>query len=463
MDNQAASANEPLRLPLLTQPENRDDTTGKDARLVNGYAEKQGKDYWIYKRPGLLTVRTQTAATGRGQYNWKGNIYEIFGDTVFKNGVALTGTIDTTNGAYRFDSSLGGAPKLVLGNGVKAYTITTADVLAVIPDADFPAAFVKGWAYLDGTLYVMDANGAIFGSDIDAPTVWDPLNKVTARIEPDGGVALAKQLVYVIALKQWTTEVFYDAANATASPLGAVQGAKINFGCLSSDSVRNIEDTLLWVSTSRSASPQVVRVDKLAARVVSTKPVERLLEQIDYSSVFSWSFRQEGHRFYVVTFKNANLTLAYDLEEDLWFQWTDASGNYLPIVFSTFDSSLRQLVQHESNGKTYYLSANYVNDDGTVFPVDLITPDADFGSRVTKQVWRMDFIGDQTPGSTLQVRRSDDDYQSWSTFRPVNLGLKEPFITNEGSFKKRAYHFRHKCNTRFRLKAVDMRLNLGTM
>src|SRR5690349_1631551 len=106
----AASAEEPKRLPLMVQPENRDETTSKDARLVNGYSERVGeRDFWIYKRPGLLNLRTKTG-NGYGSYNWKGNIYEIFGNTVYKNGSSLTGTVDTTNGVYRFSSTLGGTP-----------------------------------------------------------------------------------------------------------------------------------------------------------------------------------------------------------------------------------------------------------------------------------------------------------------------------------------------------------------
>ena len=218
----------PTRLPLVVLPSNRDDTTGKDARLVNCYMEKQETgETTIVKRPGLAkhTQPSGGAATGRGVYNWKGDIYSIFGSTLYK-ATTSKGTVNATNGVYRFSSCLGATHKLQLGDGVLAYNYDDSGGLVQITDVDFPTAFVKGWSYLDGTPYVMTAAAAIQGGGINDPVNWDALNVIIAQIEPDAGVALAKQLVYTVALKQWTTETFYDAANATGSPLGTVQGAK---------------------------------------------------------------------------------------------------------------------------------------------------------------------------------------------------------------------------------------------
>lgn len=456
-----ASVNPPVRFPLLVQPENRDSSTSKDSRLVNGYAEKVGEsEYWIYKRAGTLVSTTNTGA-GRGCYNWLGDIYEVFGTTLYKNGVSL-GTVDGTAGVYRFDSTLGATPTLVLGNGVKAYTYNTSAGFLTITDGDFPTAFVKGWAFLDGTLYVMDLNSGIHGSDLNAPNAWDALNKIVAQIEPDKGVALAKQLVYVIALKQWTTEVFYDAANATGSPLGAVQGAKVNYGCLSADSVQNVDDVLVWISTNRQSVPQVVRMEKLTAQVVSTKAIDRLLKGWDYTNIQSWQFAEEGHRFYVITSVVSNMTLVYDIDEGLWYQWFDTDGNYMPISSSTFNSSRQHLWQHISNGKTYLADRSYTNDDTALFTVDLYTPNFDAGTRNKKTVSMLEVVGDQTQGSIIQIRCSDDDYQSWTNFRSVDMSKKHPRLTDCGTFSQRAMNLRHRCNTRMRIKATELRLLLGT-
>lgn len=456
----------PKRLPLVVLPANRDNTTAKDPKLINCYMEKGQNEgeFFVYKRPGYSQTSQPGggAATGRGVYNWKGDIYTAAGTLLYKNNTSI-GTIDTTNGVYRFSSTLGGTPRLVLGNGVKAYTYD-GTTFAQITDVDFPAAFVKGWAYLDATTYVMTATAQLNGSDLNDPTSWNSLNTIIAQIEPDGGVATTKQLVYVVAMKQWTTEVFYDAANSSGSPLSPVQGAKVNYGCRSADSVQDIDGQICWISTTRGGSAQVIMLESLKAQPISTKPIERLLEGADYTTIYSWSLKREGHKFYVITSVGSNWTLAYDLIEGAWSQWTDTNGNYLPIVSSTYNSSAQAILQHASNGNLYIADSIYPTDAGSIITVDIYPPQFDAGIKARrKHLGRMSFVADRYPGSILQVRNNDYDYDAarWTNFRNVDLNAKEPQLNNCGTFYRRAYHLRHACPVPLRIAAVDLQLALG--
>jgi hypothetical protein len=465
---QAPTVEFPKRLPLVITPENRGGDTTKDARLVNCYCEREiDGSYRIYKRGGLLLDAQPpgAAANGYGATNWLGDVYTIFGDKLYKNGSALAGTVDTTNGVYRFDSCKGATPKLQMGNGVKAYNYDGASGLVLINDIDFPAAFVKGWSYLNGVTYVGTTAARIQGSATNDPTSWDPLNVLVAQIEPDAGVALNKQLVYTVMLKQWSTEFFYDAGNATGSPLGSVQGAKIGYGCAHQDSVQRIDDSLFWLSTNRSASHQVVKLEGLKATVVSYDPIERLLDKVDLTTIYSFTLRNIGHRFYVLTSVASNITLAYDIDENMWWQWTDVDGNYFPFVAATYNSSLQTVLQHATNGKLYFFDETYYTDAGDTITVDIITPNFDGETNRKKQMTAMKFIADQTPGSVLQVRKNDNDFavDKWSNFRRVDLSKQQPMLTNCGSFVRRAHHFRHQSHTAFRMKAVEMQLDLGTL
>lgn len=462
---QAPTVDKPPRLPLVITTENRDTTSSKDSKLVNCYVESKGEgegaEHWIYKRPGYL-VNTTLSGTGYGVWNWRGDIYAIFGTVFYKNGVN-TGTVDATGGVYTFTATLGATPRLVLGNGVKGYVYDSGAGLVEIVDADFIKPWVKGWAYLDGTVYYMDSSAAIRGSDINLPASYDPLNKLIAQIEPDRGVALAKQLVYVIALKEWTTEIFFDAANATGSPLGRVEGAKINYGCVNSQSVQDCDGALVYLASNRSAAPQVVMIENLKARVISSKPIERLLNGADFTTVYSWQFNDSGHRFYGLTVKNSNFTVVFDITENRWHQWIDASGNYFPMVAATFNSSNQHIFQHESDGKLYIVSPSYLTDNGSIITADIVTPNFDAGTRRRKNLEALTIVGDQVTGSSLYVRVSDDDYVSWTNFRKIDLSQKMPRLTGCGTFTRRAYHFRHQDATVFRIQAVEMQLDIGTL
>lgn len=458
----------PKRLPLLIEPGNRDETTTKDARLVNCYVEKR-KDggYDLFQRVGLSQFSQPSggAANGLGVYNWKGDIYSIFGSTLYKN-TTSKGTVDTTGGVYRFSQCLGATQKLQLGNGVFLYNYDDSNGLVKVTDADFPAAFVKGFPYLDGTTYVGTSAAQVIGDNINDPTSWDPLNVLIAQIEPDGGVALGKQLVYVIAFKQWSTEVFYDAANATGSPLAPVQGAKINYGCASGESPRDLDGVLYYLATNRNAGMFTVAVDNLKADIISTDPIERLLDNWDLTTIYSWCLKHDGHAFYGLTSKVTNQTLVYDRKERLWSQWTDTNGNYWPIVDSTFNSSFGHILQHETNGKLYLADTAYATDDGNTITVDVYTPNFDAGMKNEKVLHWLGIDADQA-ASELLIRVNDNDYNvnSWSNFRKVDLSRKMPGLPDCGTFRRRAWNLRHqKAGIRMpRLRNVDLQMDIGAV
>jgi len=468
---QYPSVAQPPRLPLVVVTSNRNESVTKDARLVNCYIEvtKEG-ELDIYKRPGLsLNAVIALNQPGRGLFFWQGDSYAVYGSVLYRNGVSVGTGLDTTNGLYKFDSILGATPKLILGNGAKTYAYTVAGGLTAnlnSIDSDFPAVVVKGFAYLNGPLYVMQSQAVIWGSAVNSVSVagdWDPLNFIRAQIEPDQGVFMSKQLVYVVALKQWSTEYFFDAGNAVGSPLGSVQGMKVHYGCAHGESVQKIDDVLCFLSTNQTASLQVSMLNQGAFKVVSTPSIDRLLNGINTTTIYSWQLKMNGHSFYVITFKEGNLTLAYDIVQDLWFQWTDANGNYFPIVASSYDSQQRHLLQHESNGDLYYISSTTYKDLATPIVVDIITPIFDGDTYRRKQLNAMKFVGDQVEGSTLKVRRTDDDYITWSPWRTVDLGAKTPMLTNCGTFKKRAYHLRHEQDLPLRLRAVEVQYDVGTL
>lgn len=459
----------PTRLPLVVQPENRDATTSKDAKLINGYVEKVGENKWrVFKRPGYLVNNAVSTAAGAGHgiFNWNGDIYAVAGGFLYKNGAAL-GAVSNTGASYSFDSILGATPKLVLGNGTNAYAYDSGGGLVPMAGVSPPASFLPGWAFVDATLYYVKLPTAVYGSginDVTSGAAWDPLNLINAWTEPDPAIAIAKQLVYVIVFKQWTTEVFYDAGNATGSPLGPVQGGLITYGCESAASIKDIDGKLFWLGSTRNGSAEILMLDQLKYTVISTKPIEKLLRNSTFATIYSWSYKGDGHKFYVLTLVDINLTLAFDIAEGTWQQWTDTNGNYMPICSSTF-LGRTCLLQHITNGKIYTMSNNYTNDDGTAIVWDLYTPNFDAGIDRRKILDLLRINADETPGSVLQIRSNDHDYKAdkWSNFVRLDLNQERPFLTDQGTFYKRAYHFRHQCDTSLRISSIDISMQLGEL
>lgn len=346
-------------------------------------------------------------------------------------------------------------------NATANYIQNTVSILTPGQTA-FPPLLVPGQAFLDGTTYVMDPKAHIFGSEINDTKSWDPENYLTAQIEPDGGVALAKQLVYVIAFKQWSTEFFYDAAQPSGSPLGDVQGNKINQGCRDAGSVADSEGALIWVTTTRQGNVGVWIIDAARGSSIGSGSVERLLQDASYVGCCSYALHTGGHRFYVLNVPAANLTLIFDLATNEWYRWTDTNGNYLPYVAATFGANQIVLLQHATNGSVYQMSTNFHDDSGSVIPWDLYTPNYDAGQRINKELARMDFIGDQTPGCWIITTHSEDDYKTWSAPRMTDMGQQRPNLKDCGSFRRRAWHFSNRTKTFLRIQAVELDIKAGT-
>lgn len=452
----------PIRIPLVTSVMARGESPGIDGRLVNAYAERVGQDEaWVYKRPGLQTYSSiGFNANGLGIFNWLGDVYAIWGSTIYKNNVVLGG-VDGSS-AYTFSSTLGADPRLFFHNATHAYLYSPLAGLVPIAGG-IPPVMVPGQAYLDATTYVFTPAAVVQGSGLNDTTTWPALNNLIAQIEPDAAVAMAKQLVYVVAFKQWSTEMFYDAGNATGSPLGPVQGQKLNFGCAHAGSVADVQGILLWVTQVRNGGRSVAMMDQLAAQMVSSESIDRLLQAADFTnSVYSWTAKIDGHLFYGVTMVSINLTLVYDLKQKLWYEWTDTAGNFFPIVSSTYSGNL-PLLQHGSNGHIYTLNTSLGTDDGTTFTTDIYTPPWEAGTRKRKVIGRMRVVGDKTPGSVLQIRVSDDDYKTFTNFRSVDMNVNDPFLTACGTFRRRVWHIRQQSPIGGRiLQALEPEIELGS-
>ena len=185
---------------------------------------------------------------------------------------------------------------------------------------------VPGIVYLDGYFFVMDENAVIYNSALSDPTAWNALDFISANIEPGSGVAIAKAQNYLIALKSWSTEFFYDAANPVGSPLSPVMNAFTLIGCASGDSVASIDGTIAWVSKTRQKGRAVHIMAGLEQQKVSTPDIERILNADALTNVYAYGVKISGHTFYVLGLKDSGITLVYDFTSQSWALWTSMTA-----------------------------------------------------------------------------------------------------------------------------------------
>jgi len=241
-------------------------------------------------------------------------------------GDALTGITATE----KVDSALvKSAGTAMLKGTAAAYSVAMSTGIATAIASNYPAVTVRGVQYLDGLFYVMDLAGTIWNStNDDDPATWGATDFITAEFEPDNGVFLGKYLNYLVAMSQWSTQLFWDAGNSPGSPLSPVQNGTLLIGCANADSVAQTESTLIWMAR-RKGQGSTVHKGRFIAMLegqsyvtVSTPDVDRVLDADDLATVYSCIMELAGHTWYVLSLGTTGASLVYDLTAKLWYVWT---------------------------------------------------------------------------------------------------------------------------------------------
>ena len=258
-----------------------------------------------------------------------------------------------------------GAAGFVMKSTRDAYYFD-AGVLTKITDVDYPDPTVPGVEYLDGYFFVMNADGEIYNSDLEDPSSWNALNFLTAEFDSDSGVALAKHQNYIVALKDYTTELFYDAANATGSPLARFSNTAIQIGCAHGRSVAKIDGGLVFISRTKSEGRSVhyFAPESLSPKEIANEDVQRILGAATLTTVYSYGIKIDGHPLYVLTLKDENLTIVFDFATKLWSQWT-----YRAAAAAVTLTSLTQ-----ASGVATATKAGHGFSDGDVVTIAGATP-----------------------------------------------------------------------------------------
>lgn len=325
-----------------------------------------------------------------------------------------------------------------------------------------------GAVYLDNTVYVMTTGGRIYNSGIEDPNTWGALDFVLKSSEPDGGVAICKHLNWLIAFGKWSMEVFYDNANPTGSPLSRNDSAKQEVGCVNGWSVVPFMDTVMFVGQTREAGRGVFMLNSMVPQRVSNKSLEHFLNADPLTNVRAFPFSIAGHYFYILQLKDSGYTFVYDMAEKLWYQWTSDVSGVDNIFKCMFGASINgtQYMQDETDGTIYTIATTSYQDqlaDGSASPINfrIVTPLIDGGTNARKFFSSLELIGDRVT-STMKARHTDDDYQTFSSYRNMDMSVSRPIIRQCGAARRRAYEFFNSDNTPLRVDAVEFDIKPGS-
>jgi len=140
-------------------------------------------------------------------------------------------------------------------------------------------------------------------------------------------------------------------------------------------------------------------------------------------------------------------------------------GTYQESYFRpTFYAEVNSVpyVLDDDTATLYYFDVNTYQDNGQPIYCRTVTDIIDNGTTKRKFYGRLEIIGDKVAG-TMKVRHSGDDYNTWSSYRSIDLSASRSQIYLSGADRRRAWEFLVTDNVSLRLDAAEIDFRIGEM
>ena len=431
--------------------------------------------YDVWTRPGTANFSASLQSTViRQVYFWEAQQkYFIWIDddiqVVDTSGAILT-TVTTALGTSTGDVGVteflydDGSVKLVFTDGTSLKTIDSAYTVVASADADLPTPMATSLVFLDGYLFVVKAGTYdIYNSDLNDPLAWTAGNYISSEMLPDPLSGIAKLNNYIVAFGTSSIEYFWDSANASGSPLSR-NDTPVKFNGFIGG-LAFYGNKLYYIGNNNEGSPSLFVLEDFKIREIPNESLRRQLEATTsaYTSYSGTIVSLLGHDFYILT--AGDYTYVIDLETNLWTRWALAGTTKMNIKFSTNSKSTSTYlpVVYISGQQVLSKFNNTITSDaGTAYTWTVITGNEDFDSYNRKTVNRLTVYGDRPSATTtLSISWTDDDYQSFSTAQTVNLNQEMPCIYQCGRFRRRAFKLTCTPTVPFRIRYLELDINLG--
>lgn len=354
---------------------------GSAQRCINYYPEFNPQDaafpVTLYQRPGLRQL-----ANGAGGWrclyqasNGKG--YGVSGNTVFAISTSWEllplGTI--TAGRSNICSMIDNGTTVMLVDGSEhGWEFSIEDGSGFQQIVDGTGTF-QGADRLDtlDTYILWNMPGTTdFGSTLSNSITFDPLYFAGKVGYPDLLQTLIVNRRELLLMGRLKSEIWYDAGNANL-PFAELPGAYIEHGILAKYSIASSDISVFWLSNDLQGQGIVLRQRGYETRRISNYGIEyairKMAEKGSISDAIGYTYQQDGHVFYVLTFPSGDQTWVYDdsVGEPIaaWHQraWTDADGllhRERPNCFAVLYG--KNVAGDWENGSLYELDPNYYRD-----------------------------------------------------------------------------------------------------
>jgi len=287
-----------------------------------------------------------------------------------------------TADAFQASSTLAGAAINTSGSQSGVHTMTT-----------------EGWGFPNGCKTISYMNGRFVACEPDTQNFyvsevldgryWDSLNVQTVDSNPDlviGEVVSHNELIVFCEL---SGEVFYDSGTVP-TPFVRHGSAVFEVGLLAPYSIAKIDNTFMWLGKSSTGPGGIYRMNGYTPENITPPSIVTAIQGMsDVSDAISFTYEQDDHTYYVITFPTGNRSFAYDANTKLWHE----RASFVNGLFTRW----------EAQEYTYFDGEHLVCDysEGKIYKIKMDT--YQYGSDVRK--WVRSFRAPPSKGLPVRHKR----------------------------------------------------------
>lgn len=417
-------------------------------RAVNCYLEAGADSAHnaLYGTPGTVLRASIGVGPVRGGVTAGGKAWFVSGVEVYRLDSNYTTTLCGTfpyGPTYVADfpvSMAANDTQVMIVDGVGGYIVDmSTSVMTKISDVDFPNG-VTQVTFQDGFFIVAgDGTGQFYCNETPGDgTVWNGLDFASAEGSPDNTVGIISSHRELWLVGSDSAEIWINSGNADF-PFERSGNAFIEHGCAAPFSLCKLDNTVFWLGSDSLGNGTVWRANGYTPQRISTHAIEYAIGR--YSRIddaYAFTYQEEGHLFYVLTFPSGNQTWAYDAATNEWHEralFDEESGELIRWRPSCHVFCYgKHLVGDFEDGNIYSFELDVYTDNGA--PIKRIRTAMTISTQQLRQFFSMlqvimeTGLGDSTiPDPKLMLRYSNDNGYSWSEERTCSLGKVGEYST----------------------------------
>lgn len=228
--------------------------------------------------------------------------------------------------------------------------------------------------FLDGYFIVNAPNTRQFYlSQIYDGFTWNALSFASKEAYTDNLEAVAVDNSCLVLLGFISQEYWQDIG-AFPFPLLRIPGSPTDMGVAARWSIARCNGELIYLGRARRGGLSVVTIQNYRPVTVSTPDLDFLFnEYVNPSDAIAFSYRQNGHEFYQISFQQQGVTWLYDATSQVWSTLlSGATTRHYANFGCQFDFHV--ITSDYRNGNLYILDPASYTDNGDLIARELITP-----------------------------------------------------------------------------------------